>query len=590
MKKSHYIIASVCLLAVSCSGVADLSGDKPGGTDTSVVDETPADISESSSTDDSSDLISSTSFGRTITVTWSEAGAAKSGDDGNLVTIDGGRVTVNNTGSEIIKYVLTGKSSDGFFKVYGAKKQAFVLKDLDLTNPKGAAINNQNKKRTFVVLEGVNRLADGSDYETVGSEDQKAAFFSEAQLIFSGDGSLTVNAVGKSGIASDDYIRFLGKQTVNVSSSAGHGIRGKDYILVDDGTINVAVSADMKKGFSSDSLVRVTGGVSTIDVTGGSAFDEEDQDYSSSAGIKADKAFEMTGGSLKITNSGKGGKGIRVGSSSVMGKLGTSYVTGGTIDITTTGAKYPYTLNGTSDSKSPKGIKIGWAVKKNDHVFSDFSGDLVVTGGKITVRSTNAEAIEVKKTLTVKGGEIYGWSQVEDAINTASTFTIEDGFVCGISLGNDGLDANGNFYIKGGVVFASGKSSPELAIDANTEGGFKLYVSGGTIFALGGLESGASLSQSCYQASSWSKQTWYSLTVGDVSYAFLTPSSGGSPLVVSGATTPVVKSGVSVSGGEALFDGNAVAGGSISGGNSVSLSAYTASGGGPGGPGGGGRR
>ena len=135
MKKSYYIIASVCLLAVSCNGVADLSGDKPGGTDTSVVDETPADISESSSTDDSSDLISSTSLGRTITVTWSEAGAAKSGDDGNLVTIDGGRVTVNNTGSEIIKYVLTGKSSDGFFKVYGAKKQAFVLKDLDLTNP-----------------------------------------------------------------------------------------------------------------------------------------------------------------------------------------------------------------------------------------------------------------------------------------------------------------------------------------------------------------------------------------------------------------------------------------------------------------------
>ena len=47
---------------------------------------------------------------------------------------------------------------------------------------------------------------------------------------------------------------------------------------------------------------------------------------------------------------------------------------------------------------------------------------------------------------------------------------------------------------------------------------------------------------------------------------------------------------VSCSGGESLFDGNAVVGGSISGGNSVSLSAYTASGGGPGGPGGGGRR
>ena len=582
MSRFIFLIFPLLITFWGCSKDS-ISPDTPENNDTDAPETV---IDGNSSTNDSSDLISSTTFGRTITITWSAAGATKSGDDNNIVTIDGGKVTVNNDGSEVIKYVLTGTSSNGFFKVYGAKKQAFVLKDLDLTNPNGAAINNQNKKRTFVVLEGSNKLADGATYVATGTEDQKGAFFSEAQLIFSGDGTLNVIATGKNGIASDDYIRFLGKQTVNVSSSAGHGIRGKDYILVDDGTINVSVSADMKKGFSSDSLVRVTGGVSVINVTGGTAFDDEDQDYSSSAGIKADKAFEMTGGSITITNSGKGGKGIRVGSSSVMETLGTSYVSGGSIDITTTGATYPYTLNGSSDTKSPKGIKIGWAVKKNEHTFSDFSGDFIVTGGTIAARSTNAEAIEVKKTLEIQGGEVYAWSQTEDAINSASTFTISGGYVCGISLGNDALDANGNFYVKGGVVFASGASNPEVAIDANTEGGFKLYVTGGTIFALGGLESGASLSQSCYQTSSWSTNKYYSVTVGEDTYVFKTPSKGGSKLVVSGASKPEVKSNVTVSGGTTIFDGCGVLDGTVSGGTAVSLSAYTSSGGGPGGPGG----
>ena len=593
MKRAIFILSSLLLLAWGCSKDTFKPDDPFSNTEengnTGTDDEGTPDVNTNSSTNDSSDLISGTTFGRTITITYSATGATKSGDDNNIVTIDGNKVTVNNSGSEVIKYVLTGTASNGFFKVYGAKKQAFVLKDLDLTNPNGAAINNQNKKRTFVVLEGTNKLADGSTYEVVGTEDQKAAFFSEAQLIFSGDGTLNVTAVGKSGIASDDYIRFLGKQKINVTSSAGHGIRGKDYILVDDGTIDVAVSADMKKGFSSDSLVRVTGGTTVIKVTGNAAYDAEDNDYTSSGGIKADKAFEMTGGSITITNSGKGGKGIRVGSSTVMEQLGTSYVSGGTINITTTGQKLAYTLNGVSDEKKSKGIKIGWAVKKDDHTFSDFSGDFVVTGGKITVNCTNAEAIEVKKTLTIKGGEVYAWSKGDDAINTCSTFTIEDGFVCGISQGNDGLDANGNFYIKGGVVYACGKSSPELAIDANTEGKFKLYISGGTIFALGGLESGASLTQTCYQASSWSTNKYYSMTVGENTYVFKTPSSGGTKLVVSGASKPEVKSNVSVTGGTEIFDGYGVIGGTVSNGTAVTLSTYTNSGGAPGGPGGPGR-
>ncbi|MBO7595929.1 MAG: hypothetical protein J6T70_02680, partial [Bacteroidales bacterium] len=186
-------------------------------------------------------------------------------------------------------------------------------------------------------------------------------------------------------------------------------------------------------------------------------------------------------------------------------------------------------------------------------------------------------------------GVVYSYSAADDAMNSASDFTISGGYVCGYAVKNDGLDANGDFYIKGGLVYAIGASSPEVAIDANTEEKHKLYVEGGTIIAIGGLERASSLTQNCYQASSWAQNTWYNLSIGTKKSTFKTPQNGGSGLVVSGSSTPELTSGVTVSGGTIYFDGMLVVDGFISDGESVSLSSYTSeSGGGPGGNQGGG--
>ena len=200
----------------------------------------------------------------------------------------------------------------------------------------------------------------------------------------------------------------------------------------------------------------------------------------------------------------------------------------------------------------------------------------------------NGEGIETKSALTITGGEVASYAY-DDAINSKGDMTISGGYVYAQGQHNDGLDANGNCYIKGGTVYAICSGQPEVAIDANTEGGKKLYVTGGTIVALGGLENGSSLSQSCYQAS-WSSNTWYALTIGNNTFSFKTPSSGGSGLVVSGASQPTLQSGISVSGGTSYFGGLGLVGGSISGGSSVSLSSYTGGNGGPGGGGPGGWR
>ena len=219
-------------------------------------------------------------------------------------------------------------------------------------------------------------------------------------------------------------------------------------------------------------------------------------------------------------------------------------------------------------------------------------GNVSITGGTIVVNAVHgsgdsgSEGIESKANVTISGGDIFVESY-DDGINAANgTITISGGYVYSHALHNDGIDANSDFYVKGGVIVAIGAGGAERALDALEQK--TLYVQGGVLFTIGGLESGASLTQACYSATSWSKSTWYSMTIGDAVYAFKTPSSGGSPLVVSGASQPSVKSGVTVSDGTSILNGNGYLNASVSGGSSVSLSSYTPSGGpgGGGGPGG----
>ena len=518
------------------------------------------------------DSISGTTFDRTIQIVFADGGAQVTGDINNTVTVDGNHVTVNNTTDEKVIYELSGKSQDGSVKLYSSKKQALVLDGLDLSSTRGAAINNQGKKKCFVVVKGTNALKDAASYtSTPADEDEKAAFFSEGQLVFSGDGTLTVTAQGKSGITSDDYVHFMESQVVNVTSGAGHGIRGKDAVIISDGTVSVSVSANMKKGITSDSLVCINGGSTVINVSGGAAYDSEDAEYKGSAGIKADCLFEINAGSLTVTNTGTGGKGI---SGDMTGSFN-----GGYVKVVTKGSNHGQSSSNrygssSSNSVSAKGIK--------------FDGNLFFNGGTVIVNCAAHEGIESKGNITVTDGVVYSYSAADDAMNSAGTFTIQGGYVCGYAVRNDGLDANGNFYIKGGTVYAIGTTQPEVAIDANTEGGYKLYVTGGTLIAIGGLESGASLSQNCYQASSWTRNTIYSLTVGSDVIAFRTPSSGGTPLVVSGSSAPVLMTGVNATDGAAIMEGMIITDASASGGSQVSLSSYTGGNGGGFGPGGGG--
>ena len=535
----------------------------------------------------SDDDISNTTFKARITITFSESGAASvKGDTFGYVSVDGNKVTVNNTKGEVLIYELTGTTSNGFFKVYGAKKQAIVLNGVSITNPDGAAINNQNKKRTFIVVKGTNNLSDSASatYAKEGEEDQEAVLFSEAQLVFSGSGLLAVNALNaqdKSGIASDDYIRLMDNPTikVNAGSGAGHGLKGKDYVQLSNGALVVSTSAAMKKGITSEDYVLVEGGTHMVTVSGGVAYDTEDAEYTGTAGVKADNYFAMTGGSLTIKNTGDGGKGINAGSYDFDAEnhtLSDSYISGGTLNVTTTGREV--------NDVSAKGIKIGWVTKSGsgDHAkVTGYAGKLLISGGTIVVNSTGGEGLEVKGDLTFDGGETWVSSTGDDAINCQGELTVNKGFVYAFSSANDAMDANGNLVLNGGYVMAiCTRGAPEVALDANTEEGKKLYINNGaTLVAYGGLESGYSASQTVYSMSG-TAGAWNALYNGKTFIAAFKVPSNISNFIVSAPSLTGGYKGVNVSGGS-LCNGVWATDG-ISGGSSVTLSKYTG-GGGPGG-------
>lgn len=412
--------------------------------------------------DETEDYIENNSFTNNIGIVFDGGNATTSGSvDGVTVTINGADVVVNSSVKNIC-YTVSGTTTDGFLKIYSDKKFELKLNGVNITNPDGAAINIQSKKRGYIVLADgtTNTLTDGTKYsDKTDDEDMKACFFSEGKMLFSGKGSLDVYANCKAGIRSDDYVMFRPGNNVYVKATAGNAIKANDAIYIKGGVINVETSAAASKGLSSDGLVQIDGGRTTAITTGTGEYDADEQDVSGCAGVKADSIFVMNGGALYCKSTGTGGKGISTDQ--------TLTVNDGTIKVVTTGQQYVY---GKLDT-SPKGIK------------SD--GAMYLKGGTIMVRCTGgegSEGIESKITMNISGGNIMAFCY-DDALNSSKAMTISGGNIFAMGTNNDGIDSNSTLTISGGVVVACGTTQPEDGFDCDQN---TFTITGGTVIGIGG--------------------------------------------------------------------------------------------------------
>ena len=551
--------------------------------------------------------------------------------------------------AEEVTYTLSGESTDGEFYMSGSYKATIELNGLTLTNTtpvkSGAAVHIQNGKRIKVkVCTGtVNTLTDA-----VGGS-QKGCLYVKGHAEFAQKGTLNIIGNVKHGIKTGEYLT-LKNATINITKAAGDGINCAQFfqmtsgkiaisgvsddgiqcdiedstvgstgettdhededtgnIYLEGGDITASVTADAAKAIKAEGDIRATGTNVTATTSGGGVWDADKVKTKSSSCMSADGNMLISGGTLTLTSTGAGGKGINVD--------GNFTATGGSVTINTSGNAVVASSTGTlsvvtssqqldnydSDYKSsPKGIKVDGAIVISDNA--------VIS---VTTTGAGGEGIESKTSIDITGGQTTV-NASDDGINASKNtstggsgdLTISGGYVFSKSSGNDGIDANGNCYIKGGLVYAIGTTAPEMSIDANTEEGKKLYITGGTIIAVGDLENSASISGgTCKSASSWTANTWHALyNGGTLVAAFKTPASsgnsgggpggwpgGGGPgggsgggsqkLIVYTSSTPTVKSGVTVADGTEYFGGMANIGGTVSGGSDVTLSNYSSGGG-----------
>ena len=543
--------------------------------------------------------------------------------------------------AEEITYTLSGTSTDGEFYMSGSYKATVELNGLTLTNAtpvySGAAVHIQNGKRIKmkVVTGTTNTLVDAAG----GS--QKGCLYIKGHAEFAQKGTLNITGNVKHGIKTGEYIT-LKNATINVLSAVGDGINCEQFfqmtsgainiqgvgddgiqcdvedtatgettdhededsgnVYIEDGTLTVNVTADAAKGVKCEGDMRISGGKVTVTTSGGGVWDSTKLKTKASACLGSDGAMTISGGTLSLTSTGAGGKGLNVdGALTIKGGTTTISTSGNAVVASSTGTLSVVTSSQQLDKyesdykSSPKGIKADGAITISD--------DAIIY---VTTTGAGGEGIESKTSITITGGQTTV-NASDDGINASyntstggsGDLTISGGYVFSRSTGNDGIDANGNCYIKGGLVYAIGTGGVEKSIDANTEQGKKLYITGGTIIAVGDLEGGSSISGgTCKYTTSWNATSWYALYNGDTLVAaFKTPtkSSGGGgggwpgggnnsqKLIVYTSSTPTLQSGITVSEGTELFDGMANINGTINGGSSVSLSNYTSSGGGPGG-------
>lgn len=390
--------------------------------------------------------------GNTVTVSNPLAG------NGVSTTINGAHVTVQSTITDKdVNFVCSGTSANGELKIYSEYRFNVILDNLNLTNPVGAAINNQSEKKMTVHLlsGGVNSVSDGLNYTTVLGEDQKGTIFSEGKVDVIGGGQITVVGLGadQHGVASDEDFELI-EGTVIVSSAVKDGLHASEGFYMNGGDLTIHSSGD---GIDAES--------ENIELNCGSI-----NIVSTSADVKAmkcDSIFVMNGGDLTISVSGNQSKGIKGGSR--------MYFNGGLITATTSGAAVLVSSgSGTEPSYSS-------LISCDSNIFLNGTELLLTTtgqGSRGISSDGNVTINDASITITSSGnGTTYtNSSGVTDAYHGACLRVNGDLIISGgtVNFTNSGMGGKG-IDIDGSLTY--GGNNPSLLVKTS---GTSITISAGT--------------------------------------------------------------------------------------------------------------
>ena len=345
-------------------------------------------------------------------------------------------------------YHLTGNLSDGLINISVGDEGVvkLILDNASITNSNGPAIACYSADDLVIELIGENNIKDSANYSTDLDEDVKGAIYSKADLTFSGDGKLIIEANHEDGIVSKDDLKIAGG--VYQIAAKDDGIRGKDSVYITDGIFNIEAESDTIKSTNE-----------TDDGKGFVLIENGEFNLTASAkGIKAINSILIHGGIFEIDSYDDA-----IHSNNYIG------INGGDIKISS----------------------------GDDGIHAD--RELIIDGGDISI-SKSYEGLEAQK-ITISSGEIAITSS-DDGINAgggsdgsannrpgAGAFNVDENCEITIGGGNitinasgDGIDSNGAIHFDDGKVIVDGPTNNgNGALDVGSEA----YINGGEVVAVG---------------------------------------------------------------------------------------------------------
>lgn len=463
--------------------------------------------------------------------------------EGSGAKADGSVVTITQAG----KYQLRGTLTDGQIIVDADKEDevCLLLSGVDITCTSSAPIYVKQAKEAGLELDHgtENTITDTANYVFAQGEDEPdAAIFSKDDLVLCGAGSLTVNGNYNMAVHSKDTLTVDHSGTYNLSA-VGDGIKGKDEVVIQDGTINIDAGEDGIQANNDKDAdmgnVLIEGG--NLNITAGKH------------GVKAESALVVGGEAnvaIQAQEDGLHATGqIMLG----MGEMEDGYVpendfaltidaqqdgvqaggalnvSGGTIGITTAGgaANAPEhterfgfpgwfdTTDTQEDAASAKGFKSDGDITISGGTVSlDSMDDAIHCGGKLTVSdsaeltiATGDDALHSDDTLTISGGKIHITQSYE---GLEAVFIEISGGETTLVASDDGLNAAGgkdadtDFPFMGPPGFGGAAETLEdatyyvhitggiLNVDAGGDGldsNGALFVDGGEVYVSGPSDS-----------------------------------------------------------------------------------------------------
>ena len=391
-------------------------------------------------------------------LTWDSSGekaidlANPTATDG--VSVENGTITITSGGT----YRLTGEYS-GQVKIEAAKTDTvrLVLDNAKITNSTGAAINVVSAAEAIIYTAAgtTNTVADEANYTATGDDDPDAAIYSTANLTLTGEGSLSVEGAYEEGIHTTGGL-VIASGTLEVNA-ANTGIKGKDYVDITGGIVNVTAAQDGIKSTNTDDesmgFTRLSAGSVTI-----SAGDD---------GLKAPRTLEISGGTLNIEKSNEG--------------IEAQYINilDGDVTVNSTddgiNASLKDSSSDTSSDTTSGTATTGQQTQQNQNgqVQQAPAGGGAAPGGSQGSTGQNQNMPQPPAGGAMPGGGGGTFEVVDAAIN------ISGGTVT-VNAEGDGIDSNGTATFSGGTVTVNGPvAGGNNALDSNGD----LLLHGGTVTA-----------------------------------------------------------------------------------------------------------